>query len=289
MKYAILSMDIEDWYNLDYFIDKSINPSQTMIDGLDTYRDILAHHQIPSSYFVLGELINPLSKSLKQLAEEGADIGVHGWSHMRPLLMDPIEFKENLIQAKNLLEDLIQKPALGYRAPCFSLDQTRLDVVRSVGFSYDSSRILSKGHPLYGSLDLEGFSEQIPNVFRSDDFFEFQLSTLSIGRFNIPISGGGYIRIFPWFLMDKLIKHFLRHNQVYVLYIHPFELSRKDPPKLPKDISIFTRARFTLGLGGVEHKLHRLVQLLKAEKYEFITFADLRRRLMDATEIGGSH
>ena len=280
MKCAILSMDIEDWYHLDYFADKSIDSSHTMIDGLDTYRDILAHHQIPSSYFVLGELINPLADSLKQLAEEGADIGVHGWSHMRPLSMGMIEFKENLIQTKKLLEDLIQKPVLGYRAPCFSLDQPRLDIVRSVGFSYDSSRILCKGHPLYGTLDIEGFFEQLPNIFRLGDFFEFQLSTLSIGGFNIPVSGGGYIRIFPWFLMNKLIKHYLHHNQIYILYIHPFELSRKDPPKLPKDISIFTRARFTLGLGVVEHKLHRLIQLLKAENYEFITFSDLQRRLL---------
>ena len=280
MKCAILSMDIEDWYHLDYFANKSINPSQTMIDGLDTYRDILTHHQIPSSYFVLGELINPLANSLKRLAEEGGDIGVHGWSHLRPLSMNLIEFKENLTWAKKKLEDLIQKPVLGYRAPCFSLDRTRLDVVRSVGFSYDSSRILFKGHPLYGILDMDGFSEHMSNVFRSDDFFEFQLSTLSIGGFNIPISGGGYIRIFPWFLMYNLIKHYLRRNQIYILYIHPFELSRKDPPKLPNDISIFTRARFTLGLGGVEHKLHRLIQLLKAENYEFITFSDLRRLML---------
>lgn len=283
MKYAVFSMDIEDWYHLDYFAGKSIDPSQTMIDGLDVYREILAYYQIPSSYFVLGELINPLASNLRQLAKEGADIGVHGWSHLRPLLMEPTELKKDLTKAKKLLEDVIQKPVLGYRASCCSLDRDRLDVVRDVGFAYDSSRILFKEHPLYGTLDMGGFSEQIPNVFRSEDFFEFQLSTLPLAGFNVPVSGGGYIRIFPWFLMDKLIRNYLRHNEIYILYIHPFELSRKGPPTLPKGISISTKARFTLGLGGVEQKLHKLVQLLKAEKYEFITFADLRRRLLTET------
>lgn len=280
MKYAVFSMDIEDWYHLDYFAGKPIDPSKTMIDGLVAYREILANCQIPSSYFVLGELINPLASSLRQLSEEGADIGVHGWSHQRPLLMDPIEFKKDVTRAKKLLEDVIQKPALGYRAPCCSLDRERLAVVRDVGFAYDSSRILFKEYPLCGPLDMDGFSEKIPNVFRLGDFFEFQLGTLPLAGFNVPVSSGGYIRIFPWFLMGKLIRNYLRHNEIYLLYIHPFELSRKGPPKLPKGISISTRTRFTLGLGGVEQKLHKLIQLLKTERYEFITFADLRRRLL---------
>lgn len=277
---AILSMDIEDWYHLDYFASNLVDARQTMLDGLDVYRDILTNYNISSSYFVLGELIAPLARKLRQLADEGADIGVHGWNHTRPLLMEPMKFRTDLDRTKKVLEDVIRKPVLGYRAPCCSLDRDRLDVVRDVGFAYDSSRILFKEHPLYGTLDIIGFTEQIPNVFRSGDFFEFQLSTLPIAGFYVPISGGGYIRIFPWFLMGKLIRNYLRHNEIYLLYIHPFELSRKGPPTLPKGISISTRARFMLGLGGVEQKLHKLVQLLKAEKYEFITFADLRRRLL---------
>lgn len=273
-------MDIEDWYHLDYFAGKPIDSSQTMIDGLEVYHEILTHYQIPSSYFVLGELITPLASNLRQLAEEGADIGVHGWSHLRPLLMEPIELKKDLTRAKKLLEDVIRKPVLGYRAPCCSLDRDRLDVVCDVGFAYDSSKILFKEHPLYGTLDITGFTEQIPNVFRSGDFFEFQLSTLPIAGIYVPISGGGYIRIFPWFLMGNLIKHYLRHNEIYILYIHPFELSRKEQPILPENISVSTRMRFALGLGSVEKKLHSLIQLLKKENYEIITFADLRQRLL---------
>lgn len=280
MNYAIFSMDIEDWYHLDYFAGKSVDPKYTMMDGLDVYREILGHYQIPSSYFILGELISPLESKLRELAEDGEDIGVHGWSHMRPLLIDPTELQKDLTHTKNILEDIIQKPVLGYRAPCCSLDRDRLDIVRDVGFVYDSSRILFKEHPLYGALDMDGFSEQIPNVFRSGEFFEFQLSTLPLAGFNIPVSGGGYIRIFPWFVMSNLIKNYMRHNEIYLLYIHPFELSRKKPPNLPKGISFSTKARFNLGLGGVEKKLHKLIQLLKAEKYEFVTFAELRRRLL---------
>lgn len=280
MKYALLSMDIEDWYHLDYFADMSVDTRQSMIDGLDVYRDIVAANQIPTSYFVLGELINPMASVLRQLADAGADIGVHGWSHRRPLLMEPLELKKDLTKTKKILEDVIRKPVLGYRAPCYSLDRDRLDVVRDVGFVYDSSRIIFEEHPLYGTLDLHGFIEQIPNVYRADGFFEFQLSTLPFAGFNVPVSGGGYIRIFPWFFMSRLIKYYLHKNVTYLLYIHPFELSRKKIPILPKGVSVSSKARFSLGLGGVEKKLHKLIELLKAENYEFITFTDLRTRLL---------
>jgi hypothetical protein len=44
-----------------------------MVDYLDVYHDILAHYQILSSCFVLGELIMPLANNIKQLSEGGVE------------------------------------------------------------------------------------------------------------------------------------------------------------------------------------------------------------------------
>ena len=200
--------------------------------------------------------------------------------------MEQSALAEDLGRAKTLLENTIQKPVAGYRAPCFSLDRDRLEVVRQAGFVYDSSRILFKEHPLYGTLDMGGFSELMPNIFQEGDFFEFQISTLSLAGFNIPVSGGGYIRMLPWFLMDSLIKKYLRQSGIYVLYIHPFELSQNPQPVLPEHISAATRMRFALGRHSVKAKLHSLIQLLREEGYETITFAELRRRLMCDGRVG---
>ena len=60
MKYAVLSLDIEDWYHLDYFPKNKSDLEYSMLDGLDVYREILASHNILSSYFVLGEIAQPL-------------------------------------------------------------------------------------------------------------------------------------------------------------------------------------------------------------------------------------
>lgn len=276
---AVLSLDMEDWYQLDYFsgIESS---AYSMLDGIDVYRNLLGKYNIHSSFFVLGELMEPLESLLCELSKEGADLGIHGWNHARPLTMSVEEFTKEVDAAKATLEKITGKPVLGYRAPCFSLDRERLDAIRDLGFKYDSSRIDFSSHPLYGSLDMEGFESPEPFIFKKEDFFEFEVGTLSLLSRQIPVSGGGYLRIFPWRLMRYLVKKYISKFNVYPLYIHPFELSRKKPPSLDRNISALTRFRFQHGLGTVEKKLENLIDFLKDEGFSFTTFASLRKDLL---------
>ena len=41
MKSAIFTMDIEDWYHLDYFNSNQCDRKYSMLDGIDVYREIL--------------------------------------------------------------------------------------------------------------------------------------------------------------------------------------------------------------------------------------------------------
>ena len=157
MKYAVFSLDIEDWYHLDYFSGKECDRSYSMLDGLDVYREILESYDIPSSYFVLGEIADSLKTNLKELSEQGNDIASHGWGHVRPLTMEVVPFESEIKASKEKLENIIGKQVMGYRAPCFSLDRERLDIVNKVGYKIDSSRIKFTNHPLYGDLNLDGF------------------------------------------------------------------------------------------------------------------------------------
>ena len=279
-KIAVLSLDIEDWYHLDYFRRWRCDRRKSLLDGVDVYRRILAQYGIRSSCFVVGELIAQVGGLLNEMQQEGHELGVHGWDHTRPLTMACEQFDTNLRRSKEALEAAIGAPATGYRAPCFSLDRERLDLVRDAGFGYDSSRILFRNHPLYGSLDLSDFEPAAPNVSRCGDFFEFQISTLEMLGKSIPVSGGGYLRIIPWFLMRRLIRRYLGQGELYVLYIHPFELSARSAPPLPRGVPWRSRARFRVGRSTVAEKLAALIELLKANGYRFTTFAALRGELL---------
>ena len=280
MKYAVLSLDIEDWYHLDYFSGKESNREYSMLDGLEIYRDILATHNIPSSYFVLGEIAQSLKTTLRQLYDQGNDIGSHGWSHVRPLTMDMDAFASEAKSCKENLEDILGNSVMGYRAPCFSLDRKRLDILKEVGFKLDSSRIKFGDHPLYGDLNLEGFRENSQAIYSLDDFFEFEVSTQPILGKQVPVSGGGYLRIFPWRIMLRLVEKYLKNNSFFTLYIHPFELSSLANPEFPRETAMRNKIRFSQGRSTVVKKLNSLIALLRKNDYQFTTFTALREKMI---------
>ena len=285
MKTAVLSMDIEDWYHLDYIERKKCDTSLSMLDGVENYLSFLQRHEIISTFFVLGEMAkSSAGHHLAQINKEGHEIASHGWSHQRPLTMTKKEFIEDLKRSKGEIEDVIGQRVEGYRAPCFSIDRAHLEVVRETGHYYDSSRILCDAHPLYGSLNVEGYDQVSPEIFRYEEFFEFQVSTLSILGRHIPISGGGYLRIFPWLLMKRLCKRYIKQHNFYVLYIHPFELSEVHTPILPGGTRWMTRRRFSTGRKSVQAKLDKLVELLKNNEFTFTTFSALRSNLIESNK-----
>jgi len=280
MKYAVLSLDIEDWYHLDYFAGKTCDRSYSMLDGLDVYQQIIESHNIPSSFFVLGEIAQSLKTVLRNLVDKGHDVGSHGLRHIRPLTMNLADFDSEVISCKNTLEDILDRPVIGYRAPCFSLDRKRLDILKKAGYQFDSSRIKFGDHPLYGDLNMDGFKENSQAIYSKDEFFEFEISTLPLAQKQIPVSGGGYLRIFPWIIMKNLLKIYLEQNSFFTLYIHPFELSNLSNPDFPKDISLPNKFRFTLGRSSVLRKLNSLIELIRENGYEFTTFSALREKMI---------
>ena len=125
---------------------------------------------------------------------------------------------------------------------------------------YDSSKIDFSKHSLYGGIELSDFELLNKNIYLKDGFIEFEVSTLNMLGSTIPVSGGGYLRIFPWTFMQYLLKAYLRNNNIYVLYIHPFELSKQANPIFPSTISWHTKKRFSLGRDNVKNKNNKTVR-----------------------------
>ena len=282
-RYAVLSMDVEDWYHLDYFSGTAPERTSSLLDGLDVYLSLLERHSIRTTFFVLSEIAEQLGGTLRAMAEAGHEIASHGVAHKRPLTMAVDAFAEDLRQSKATLENVVQRSVEGFRAPCFSIDRPRLEEVRKAGYTYDSSRIDFTGHPLYGSLDIDDFDTVVPGHTVQRGFHEFEVSTLPVLGKRLPVSGGGYLRIAPWAIMRPLIQSYVGGNPLYVLYIHPFELSTRPRPAAVAKLSFSQQLRFGLGRAGVASKLEKLVRLLKHDGFSFVTFRDLcHQRAMQA-------
>jgi len=280
MKYAVLSMDIEEWYHLDYFNGESCNKSYTMLDGIEVFREVLSVYDIKANFFIVGELAKNIKRLISELIRENHDIGYHGWDHVRPLNIPVKEFCKKLIESKKDFENIIGQSSIGYRAPCFSIDRERLNIIKNAGFEFDSSRINFSEHSLYGTVDMDGFNQLSTNIYRKDSFFEFQISTYNLLGRNIPVSGGGYLRILPWGTMKYLLSRYLQENELYVMYIHPFELSRKSTPQLPIHTNWYNRIRFGAGRSSTVNKLIELIKLLKEADYSIVTFSELLEKII---------
>ena len=166
-------MDLEDWYHLDYFKNYSSDRSYSMLDGVEKFCEILQNFNIPSNFFIVGEIAKQKRRLLDTINIEDNDIASHGWDHKRPIMLNISKFTDDLKRSKHTLEDILGRPVEGYRAPCFSIDRQRLEKVKEVGYLFDSSRISFDDHPLYQTINIDGFDKVANSIYKLDNFFEF--------------------------------------------------------------------------------------------------------------------
>ena len=87
---------------------------------------------------------------------------------------------------------------------------------------------------------------------------EFPLSTVRLLGQNIPISGGGYFRLFPYSIIRKGLKHLNQRGKMpFVFYLHPWELD-PDQPRM-NGISRRSRFRHYLNLEKTETRIKNLL------------------------------
>ena len=140
-KIAVFTMDIEDWYHLDYFNSKNCDKRYTMLDGINKFREILNRYNIPATYFVVGDIAHKIKDTLIKIINEGSEISAHGWDHVRPIKITTDKYLLDLKKTKSCLEAITNKPVIGYRAPCFSMDRKRLNEVKKANYLYDVSKV----------------------------------------------------------------------------------------------------------------------------------------------------
>lgn len=260
----IFSVDFEDWYHSNLSSSPKnlpLNKTSIINKGTDKILNLLKITKNKATFFILGELTKNYKNLIKEIISEGHEIALHSFSHDLIYQLGPKRFEENLIRAKNDLENIINKKILGFRAPSWSVDFNNTPwfwkILNKHGFKYSSSIIPFKTK-IYGEPRSERFFYKINNII------EFPVSTFKILSFNIPFSGGFYLRFLPFNLI-KLFTKIINNSKKYVIfYIHPRELI-KNQPKIK--LSFFDSLIHYYGIGSVEKKLNCLLN-----SNSFITF-----------------
>jgi polysaccharide deacetylase family protein (PEP-CTERM system associated) len=102
-----------------------------------------------------------------------------------------------------------------------------LDVLVEKGFKYDSS-IYPVHHDNYG---IPG-AKVDPHILVTPagyEIIELPLSSVGSHRVRLPVGGGGYFRLYPYWLTRLLLKGMNRRGRGFVFYCHPWEFDPDQP------------------------------------------------------------
>ncbi|OWQ84865.1 XrtA system polysaccharide deacetylase [Roseateles terrae] len=255
-----MSIDVEDYFQVSAFapyiqrgdwdhrecrVERNVGRILDLLDG----------RGVKATFFTLGWIAQRYPQLVRDIVARGHELASHGYGHERASDLSPTAFREDILSAKHLLEDLGGVAVKGYRAPSFSIGESNLwafDVLADCGYRYSSS-VYPIEHDHYGMPDSPRFAYEV-----RPGLIEVPVTTLRFRGRNYPSSGGGWFRLLPYGVTRWMIERFNRiEGRSAVFYFHPWEI---DPAQPRIDgIDAKTRFRHYVNIGRTESRIEQLL------------------------------
>lgn len=259
-----MTIDVEDYFHVAAFADV-INPRDwekyptRVVKNTNAILELFENKGLKATFFCLGWVAEREPALIKAIVDAGHEIASHGYSHQLVYKQTPETFKEETKRSKELLEDICQKPVVGYRAASYSITAKStwaLNILSELGFTWDSS-IFPIKHDNYGMPA----SPERPYLIELENgrtLTEFPLTTAKVGPFSLPAAGGGYFRQYPYALSRWLFNR-ASDNQTkpQIFYLHPWEIDTEQPRI--ENASRFSKFRHYTNIGKCMSRLERMI------------------------------
>ena len=256
-----LTIDVEDYFQVSAFTPHIAradwNTRECRIErNIDLILEMLAERGIKATFFTLGWIAERYPQLVRRIVLEGHEVASHGYAHERASEQSEPAFFSDIQLAKFILEDLSGVEVKGYRAPSFSIgsaNQWAYDCLAGAGYLYSSS-VYPIHHDHYGMPKSPRFAHRVRS-----GLIEIPITTLRILNRNLPSSGGGYFRLFPYALSRWMLNRVNGHdNRPGIFYFHPWEIDVEQPRI--DGISTKTRFRHYINIGRMKGRLTRLLE-----------------------------
>jgi polysaccharide deacetylase family protein (PEP-CTERM system associated) len=264
---AAFSTDVEDYFQVEAlrgfcprarwesFEDRTVANTERILALLD-------RHGARGTFFVLGWTATRHPDLVRRIAAAGHEVASHGFDHELIYNQDPVAFRSDVRRARGVLQDLIGRGVYGYRAPSYTIvERTRwaLPILAEEGYLYDSS-VFPIHRRRYGMPRAPRFPWRV-TLADGRGLAEFPLPTIHCGLFNLPATGGAYLRLLPFSLQRWALGRMRAKRRPFVLTVHPWEL---DPlqPRFPVGL----RTRWT-HYHNLDRATSRLDDLLASGPY----------------------
>ncbi len=258
-----LSIDVEDWFQASEFDEvigyKNWDKCESRVEAnLLHILKLLNVKRTKATFFVLGWIAERFPELVLKIKEEGHEIATHGYAHRLIYKQSKEEFREDVTRAMEAIEKVSGVKVRGYRAPSFSITVDTFwawDILSELGFEYDSS-VFPILHDRYGVPTAPRFPYRV-KLESGKRFFEFPLSTYRLWGRNMPIAGGGYLRIYPYWFVKKGIRKINSEGKPAIIYFHPWEID-PTPPKV--ELKFLSKFRTYTNLDVTEIKIKKLLR-----------------------------
>jgi polysaccharide deacetylase family protein (PEP-CTERM system associated) len=256
-----MTVDVEDYFQVQAFAGCVTRAdwdrfAPRVEANTDSILDQFARAGIAATFFTLGWVAERHPALIRRIVAQGHELASHGWDHTRADAQDPATFRADIRRTRRLLEDTGGVAVAGYRAATFSIGARNpwtFAVLEEEGYSYSSS-VNPIRHDLYGMPD----APRTPFRPRGTGLWEIPMTTVRLGRRNLPCSGGGYFRLLPYRLFRAGLGRVNRvDGQPGIFYFHPWEVD-PDQPRI-QGAGWRSRFRHYTNLARMSARLDRLL------------------------------
>ncbi|MGQ9651631.1 MAG: DUF3473 domain-containing protein [Phycisphaerae bacterium] len=272
-----LTIDLEDWPQA--VLDPSLPITDHVVGNVDHVLGLLDKHSVRATFFALGKVCERHPQLLPRIQSAGHEIASHGYGHELVYRLTPGQFEQDVKCSIEIIESQTGRRPLGYRAPAFSITRQSLwagPILVRLGFRYSSS-IFPIRKARYGIPD----APRVAHRWANCDLVELPLTTLHILGRNVPVCGGGYMRLLPWWVHARAIADLNAAGHPAVVYLHPYELATDEIETLRRNGLRFSmRRRVTQSLWR-SRMVPRLSRLLDAFDFAPIT------QVLEASRVHG--
>lgn len=256
------TVDLEDWYQSS--VDVSAPITDRVIRNTHILLSFLEEFGVKATFFSQGKVAETFPNLIREIQELGHEIQSHGYSHISLHLLDAPSFREDLDRSIKILEDITGQPVTAFRAPDFSINEHNLwalDILVEANIQVDSSIFPMKTWR-YGiaNTPLQPYELNTP---RGKLLLEVPVAIWALRTHRVPISGGGYMRLLPYPVLQRGMQAIEKEGRPAVIYCHPYEFRAEEIDEYASQVNPFFALYQKSGRKGFVRRLRQLLTEFK--------------------------
>jgi polysaccharide deacetylase family protein (PEP-CTERM system associated) len=272
-----MSIDVEDYFQVSAFAPHIRREDWDSLPcrverNMDVILGLLDEADAKATFFTLGWIAERYPQVVRRIVDDGHELASHGYGHQRASDLSPVQFRDDITRAKQLLEDLGGVAIRGYRAPSFSISRKNwwaVEELENAGYVYSSS-IYPVKHDHYGMPDAPRFAHR-PNG--AGGILELPPTTVPMMGRNLPAAGGGWFRLLPYELSRWMLRRVNEQEQApCMFYFHPWEIDPGQPRQA--GLTAKTRFRHYVNLQRMPGRLRKLLNDFEWDRVDSVFLAE---------------